>query len=59
MADKMRELKRYLALQIKETERLLISSQTIHDSVSADKWDAVLRAYKDCYNRIFGDYDDK
>jgi hypothetical protein len=54
MADKMREIELYLRLQIKETERLLIASQTIHDSVAADKWDAVLAAYKEINKRLFG-----
>jgi len=54
MADKMREVELYLRLQIKETERLMIASQTIHDSVSADKWDCLLKAYSEIYKRLFG-----
>ena len=54
MNEKLRDLQRYLTMQIKETERLMLISQTIHDSVTADKWDAVLSAYKEVYKRLFG-----
>lgn len=57
MTDKLRDIQKYLALQIKETERLMFLSKGRHDTVDAEKWAAVSQAYKDCYNRLFGDYE--
>lgn len=57
MTDKLREIERYLKLQIKETERLMFASKSRHDTVDADKWMAVSEAYEDCYKRLFGNYE--
>lgn len=57
MTDKLREMERYLKLQIKETERLMFASKGRHDTVDADKWMAVSDAYEDCYTRLFGNYE--
>ena len=57
MTDKLREIQKYLALQIKETERLMFASKGRHDTVDADKWMAVSEAYEDCYTRLFGKYE--
>ena len=57
MTDKLREMERYLKLQIKETERLMFASKGRHDTVDADKWLAVLESYVDCYTRLFGNYE--
>lgn len=57
MTDKLREIQKYLALQIKETERLMFASKSRHDTVDADKWLAVLGSYVDCYTRLFGNYE--
>lgn len=56
MRDKMRELEQYLRLQVKESQRLATISASRHDTVDAEKWQAVADAYKDCYTRTFGDY---
>ena len=57
MTDKLREMERYLKLQIKETERPMFASKGRHDTVDADKWLAVLESYVDCYTRLFGNYE--
>lgn len=57
MTDKLREIERYLKLQIKESERLMFASKGRHDIVDADKWMAVSEAYEDCYKRLFGNYE--
>ena len=57
MTDKLREVERYLKLQIKESERLMFASKGRHDTVDADKWMAVSEAYEDCYKRLFGNYE--
>ena len=57
MTDKLREIQKYLSLQIKETERLMFASKGRHDTVDADKWMAVSKAYVDCYTRLFGKYE--
>lgn len=51
----MRELQTYLELQIKENERLMTISASIHDTTAAEKWEAVADAYRNVYRRVFGE----
>ena len=59
MNESLRNYKKYLELQIKETERLMFISKHRHDTVDADKWMAVSEAYTNCYEKLFGEYKDK
>lgn len=55
MQEKLRKLKVYLELQIRETERLQLIAASIHDTVTAEKWELAVSIYKAIYAKIFGD----